>query len=120
MLNVLLSNRSYGEEINVFVPQFWEYMQKQYDLHASSSFLKEDINKKLVGNVSSMVLSKSHAIPNELHNSALIYFCQLECLDAVKFLIQYDTDVNAIDENGDTAIHHIINIRGNTLFICNK
>lgn len=131
VLNVLLRNKKYGDKINAFFPQFWKYIQnltKQDGLENYWYFTPNrpisdsvKVDKILIGKISSMVLSNAYVDPNitkEQQNSPLIYFCEIECLDAVKFLIQYKADVNHIGENGKTAVHHIMNINGNKIRIC--
>lgn len=131
MLNVLLRNKKYGDKINTFFPQFWKYIQnltKQDGLENYWYFTPNrpisdsvKVDKILIGKISSMVLSNAYVDPNitkEQQNSPLIYFCEIECLDAVKFSIKYNADVNHIGENGKTAIHHIMNINGNKIWIC--
>lgn len=83
----------------------------------------EKVDKNIVGEISSKVLSNSYVNPNfsnDQDNSPLIYFCKIECVDAVKLLIQYNANVNHIGVHRKTATHHVMKINGNNMCLIDR
>jgi ankyrin repeat protein len=57
-----------------------------------------------------MLLLQCGATVNDLNGhkwSALMIACQIECLAAVKFLLEYGADVNICDKFGVSAFNYL-------------